>query len=235
MPPVAPDTLRLWSYLPQFVQEGDAASGYQFLRWLDGIGQQQQIIDTLCRDQGPNPGWSILLDVTRCPTYALPWLAQFVGVRFSSTQTTDAAQRSAIIGEQGFNRGTVSAIQAVALQYLKPGYSVTVVERTNFPRSISYAEVDSTYPIYIDVDEAFPRYNNFTLVNRPDAYRLTIQIPSAGLMGFTYATLDGAYAMYSQVDAAFPTYATFTTNTTALNAAILAAIPAGLVATLTYV
>src|ERR1019366_10522798 len=27
------------------------------------------------------PGWSQILDITRCPQYVLPWLGQFIGVQ----------------------------------------------------------------------------------------------------------------------------------------------------------
>ena len=80
-------------------------------------------------DQGQNPGWSILLDVTRCPTADLPWLAQFVGVRFSSLQTTDAQMRAAITGEQGFQRGTVPVLIAAAATFLTTTSGVVVTER----------------------------------------------------------------------------------------------------------
>src|ERR1039458_9567399 len=33
LPVVAPDTLRLYGFLPQFIQDGDAANGYPWLLW----------------------------------------------------------------------------------------------------------------------------------------------------------------------------------------------------------
>jgi hypothetical protein len=125
----SPDTATLWGFLPQFVQDSDAGNGYPFLSWLEGPCSLLQATDTLARDQGQNPGWSILLDVTRCPTADLPWLAQFVGVRFSSLQTTDAQMRAAITGEQGFQRGTVDALIAAAATFLTTTSGVVVTER----------------------------------------------------------------------------------------------------------
>ncbi len=49
-------------------------------------------------------GWSTLLNVDTCPTFALPWLGMLVGV-FVPPNTSDAAARSLIRAEQGFQRG----------------------------------------------------------------------------------------------------------------------------------
>ena len=54
-----------------------------------------QAIDDIIRDTPYDPGYSILLDINRCPTYALPWLGQFVGVRFLMVQP-DSVMRQRI-------------------------------------------------------------------------------------------------------------------------------------------
>ncbi len=130
------DTLTLWGSLPQFVQDADTANGLVFQTWLDAVGQQLQVIDDLARDQGSEPGWAIVLDVTQCPTYALPWLAQFVGVRFNASQQTDAAMRAAISAESEFARGTVAAIEAAGNAQLMSN-GTAVLERTPDPYSLT--------------------------------------------------------------------------------------------------
>jgi len=130
------DTLLLWEGLPVFVQDQDAANDYPFLSWLEGAGSLLQTIDTLCRDDAVgNPGWSVIFNATLCPTEYLPWLAQCVGVRFSATQVTDAAQRAAIETPVGFARGTLAAVEAAAVPYLSAGYAVVLLERTPDPYS----------------------------------------------------------------------------------------------------
>jgi hypothetical protein len=132
----SPDTLIIWDSLPVFIQDQDTANGYTFLSWLEGSGSILQTIDTLCRDDSlGNPGWSIICDVTRCPTQYLPWLAQCVGVRFGPNQVTDAAQRAAIETPYGFARGTLAAMQAAAAPYLSTGFTVSLIERTPDPYS----------------------------------------------------------------------------------------------------
>ena len=166
------DTNKLWGFLPQFVRINDQANGYQFLSWLDGICQQQQIIDDLCRDTPTALGWSIILDVGRCPTYALPWLGQLVGVRFSSLILgNDNAMRSAIIAKGGFGRGTVAAITAIASPYLGPTGYVNIIEQHPDPYSLtiqifgavgalSYADLAVQNPTYADVATAYPYYDD---------------------------------------------------------------------------
>lgn len=202
----AADTLKLWSFLPPFLQDQDATNDYLFLSWLDGIGQQQQIIDTLVRDEPPNPGWSIVLDITRCPTYALPWLGQFVGVRFTGTTIgNDTAMRNAILARGNFSRGTPTAIISSALPFLEIiGGMVNVIERY------------------------------------PDPYSLLVQI-SGDLNALTYADLAEQYPWYSNaggtpsLSGTFATYADFPqSNEAIVTAAVLAAIPAGLVATVVF-
>lgn len=198
-PSVSADTQTLWNALPQFVQDQDTANGWPFLSWLEGPGSILQTIDDLARDDDlGNPGWSSLLDVTRCPTYALPWLAQFVGVRFSSSQLTDAQQRAAITAEQGFQRGTVAAIEAAGNALLSSG-SVMVLERT------------------------------------PDPYSLTVEVPTSGLTGGTWGALVAEFATWTTVISDFSTWADVSEQSAAIEAAILAAIPAGLVTTITFV
>lgn len=179
----SPDTLQLWSYLPQFVQDNDAAGGYQFLTWLDGIGSQQQLIDNLCRDTPEAQGWSIVLDVSRCPTYALPWLAQFVGVRFTGTQMlSDAAMRSAILNKTGFARGSLAGIAASvrallngAVQIIERVNGVTgqpdpyqlIINYTDEDGNLTYGELQTEYPWYTsaggtpNVSGSFPYYDDF--------------------------------------------------------------------------
>lgn len=197
----APDTLRLWSFLPPFLQDTDEQNNYTFLTWLNGIGQQQQLIDTLVRDEPPNPGWSIVLDVTRCPTYALPWLAQFVGVRFDGdTLANDAAMRNAILNKGNFSRGTVSAITAAAVPFLDPvtGF-VRVIERYPDPysllievggdlNSMTYSELALQYPWYTNaggtpsVSGTFPTYNSFPTSNQATVTAAIQSVIPAGLV-----------------------------------------------------
>ena len=177
------DTLELYGYLPQFIQDSDAANNYTFLSWLEGIGSQQQKIDDLCRDTSYGPGWSVVMDVGRCPNYALPWLAQFVGVNIPGdsvgvSPAQDEAMRQTILAKNAFNRGSIQGIVNGILALLGPGASVNIIERypdpysltiqyTDHDGSLTYGELAVQYPWYTssggspNVSTAFPLYSNF--------------------------------------------------------------------------
>jgi hypothetical protein len=58
------------------------------------------------------PGWSQVLDINRCPSYALPWLGQFIGVDLSKTPNLTYEQSvQKILSRPGFSRGTAPALQ----------------------------------------------------------------------------------------------------------------------------
>lgn len=172
VPSSSDDALRLWQTTGP-VTEWDTDAGWPLLRWLSGPGQILQVLDDLCRDTDTDAGWSILLDVDRCPTYALPWLGQFVGVRLAAS-LPDAQMRDAIRNEQGFARGTVQALQTAAAPFLRPGATVTVTERTtdayHFTVTVNssdllgltYAEIASQFPTFTALAAAFPTFDDFS-------------------------------------------------------------------------
>ena len=58
------------------------------------------------------PGWSQILDINRCPSYALPWLGQFIGVDLSKTPNLTYEQSvQKILSRPGFSRGTLPSLQ----------------------------------------------------------------------------------------------------------------------------
>jgi hypothetical protein len=59
------------------------------------------------------PGWSQIVDIDRCPEYALPWLAQFVGAAIPQNNTLTYEQTiQKIKSRSGFQRSTPASIQA---------------------------------------------------------------------------------------------------------------------------
>lgn len=165
----AADTLLLYQKL------GPLTAGDQgvLLTWLDGIGQQAQVIDDLCRDTPTDVGWSVIMDVTRAPAYVLPWLGQFVGV-VVDPHASVAAQRALIQSEPPFARGTPAALIAIAKSFLGGAQTVTLTERvadayhlsisvpTAQLSSASYAYLGVTYPTYAALSAAFTTYGATT-------------------------------------------------------------------------
>lgn len=158
-----------------------------------------QAIDDIIRDTPYNPGYSILLDINRCPTYALPWLAQFVGVRFPQAQP-DPIMRKAIQSESAFQRGTLGAIESAGNALMIAPSVITVHERTSFiAGSIGY-----------------------------DPYSITVTFPLTGVGSLTYGQLFASFQTYAAVQGAYSTYGAMAGFTTNMENAVLASVPAGI-------
>lgn len=197
----APDTWQLWNRLGWAQDKDDTRL---LLKWLAGIGQMMNKLDSISRDSYDTegnvaPSWSTVLDIDRAPTYALPWLGQFVGARFPATLRDDQ-QRYIIMHSPGWSRGTPAAILAAANQYLLTGFVATLVERDTSP------------------------------------YHLAIEIPDAGVEGnATYESLFLSYPTYASLITEFATYGDLWGGTAAVLDAIAGALPAGLVAAISFV
>jgi len=196
--------------------------------WLAGPAAILQRLDDLCRDSANGPGWSVLLDVNRCPTYALPWLGQIVGVRLDPSMP-DAAMRLAIQTEQGWQRGTPAAIVATAQRYLGGSGTVTISERDTSPYhftvavygkdliGLDYAGLSKQYPTYAALGRASATYAGYTSSGGSLVAALTAVKP-AGLQmsivvvsGESYGQLRPQFATYGALSARFGTYQAMTT------------------------
>ena len=118
--------------IPQFLQDHDATTplisnpAYTFLLYrfvkamvsmLDtqvnavvqaSVGTNGQISDQYALA----PGWSQLIDINRCPDWALPWLAQFVGTNFNNVDLLTTAQKvDKLLHRSNYRRGMKSTIQ----------------------------------------------------------------------------------------------------------------------------
>jgi hypothetical protein len=128
VPPIGPFATDVYAEIEPLTY-ADASNAWALRLYLDAIGTMFDEVETYGRD-GPNgePGWSILLDLNRAPTKALPWLGQFVGVNVPST-LDDATARSRIYDKHNFTRGTVAAIISGAQATLTGTKDVIVQER----------------------------------------------------------------------------------------------------------
>lgn len=96
--------------------------------YVEGLSTPFQLIEDWASDTDTDTGWSLLLDVDRCPDEALPWLAQLVGVQL--TQGLNAAnQRLQIKTLANWKRGTPSAMAAAPGPYLTGTKTVIFRER----------------------------------------------------------------------------------------------------------
>jgi hypothetical protein len=127
-----PDTYaaRLYAMLAPLAQHDDDAD-WSLLILVNAIATPFQLVEDLVRDTSDGPGWSMLLDLERCPPEALPWLAQFVGVRLIDAPADE--QRARIASTDGWKRGTPAALRGAVEATLTGGRNVVFRERYHEP------------------------------------------------------------------------------------------------------
>jgi hypothetical protein len=179
----------------------DAANGWPLLTLCGALGQLIQPVDDLARDTTAGPGWSELLDVTRTPADALPWLAQFVGVRLDPA-LTESAQRTQIQEETGMKRGTPAAMRAAAQKLLTGSKTVVFLERYPDPYSLTVITYTSETPDAAAVEAALR-------AAKPAGLILTY----ASVTGQLWLQVVASYAHWSNVISTFATWQDVINNT----------------------
>jgi len=181
------------------LQWAESQNGFALRMYCDSIGGMFQIVEDLSRDgvdnSGKNaPGWSQLMDLPRCPTYALQWLAQFIGVLLP-IGLTDAQQRAYIAAAPGWKRGTPAAIIAAAQTHLTGNKLVTLRERS--PDAYSFdihtltSETPNSAQTLADI-----------LAQKPAGINMTYSTWT----GQDYQTIYSGNASYSPLFTGFLTY-----------------------------
>lgn len=108
----------------------DDKHNYALATFVGSLGDPlfQDIEDLVSDDAEGRVGWSPIVDVDRCPDFALPWLAQLVGVELAGGLSA-ANQRQQIRDLANWKRGTPGAIEGALLPYLTGTKSVVFRER----------------------------------------------------------------------------------------------------------
>ena len=181
----------------------DPGNGYALRTLTEALGDMFDEVRSLVRtDSAGNPGWTIVLDVDRCPTAFLPWLGQFVGVQVDPS-LTDPQQRAQIRAETGMARGSVPAMVAAAQKYLTGSRTVQVIERVS---GDAYA---------LDVFTFTSETPDSTIVQaaltaaKPAGLNLTYTT----VTGMVWAELEASYSTWSSVVSTFPTWQDVINNT----------------------
>lgn len=215
-PSVGPYSRQLYAAVEPF-PERDAANGWAVLRLCHAVGRWFDPVEELIADSDDGPGWSALLDVDRCPDFALPFLAQLAGVRL--TQGAPAGVwRQEIVEHENFNRGTTAAIVTRAKRQLTGARRVTVVERWDNPDDprndppyqllvVTYeAETPDPAAVLADLIGTAPDW----LGVKPAGIRLTHRVDP----GWSYDQLREAYAgrTYADLGADFASYNALRSN-----------------------
>lgn len=183
------------------VARNDEETGWSLLILCNAIGEMFQLLDDWLRDTPDGPGWSILLDLDRSPPEALPWLAQFVGVRLLAGSTA-AEQRTRIASTDGFRRGTPAAMRAAAEATLTGSRTVVFRERNGDPA------ITPDYAYYLDVTT----YDDQTPDPAATELALLAQKPGGIVLryrhapGQDYQSLRDGNASYAAVATNYPSY-----------------------------
>jgi hypothetical protein len=200
VPPAAltPDTFaaRLYGMLEPLAQY-DPLNGWALVILLNAIGAEYQLVEDYVRDTPAGPGWSLLLDLNRCPSEALGWLAQFVGVRLLPG-ASDADSRHRIANVSGWWRGTPATIQQAAWRTLTGQARVYLTERDGDPYTLTVLTYSHETPNPAATEAAI-------LAEKPAGIILNYVCQSGQLYSrvvtrvATYAALDAYYTSYAQM------------------------------------
>jgi hypothetical protein len=97
----------------QPLQPNDEQYGWAHAILCETLAQPFLQVAELIDPPDPYPPWGPLFDLAACPGWALPWLAQAVGVRLPTGLSED--QQRSFIGEASGHRvGTADAMRAAA-------------------------------------------------------------------------------------------------------------------------
>lgn len=199
----------IYATVPDFIRAQDAQNGNALYKLLESVGSQLDAeVNIPARDNmgagvsgmgadgtidtanyGGAPGWSQMVDIDRCPAYALPWLAQFLGVRLASTPSTPGERIAAVekISTRSlFQRGTPASIVNILVA------------------SINGSLPPSGIPLSSDQIIVMENTCYTSGVYSQNDYAVVILIPGLYFSLFTYASLqnkEGLTATYATTEA----------------------------------
>jgi hypothetical protein len=172
----------------------DADNGWAHAHLCEAIGLMLEQVAEVFDPEGDVPPLAPILDPELCPDWALPWLAQFVGVAIPpGTPPEDA--RTLITDVAGFRRGTPAAMRAAASALLTDTKTVWFRERDTGAYQLEVVTLTSETPDPAGVLALLTAQKPGGIVLR---YRTVAgwdyqQMTTAG---GTYAVLKTTYATY---------------------------------------
>ncbi len=186
----------------------DPANGNALAHFLNAIGEMYEEVKVWADDdEDGNVGWSILLDLVRCPTDMLPWLGQFVGAKVDPT-LSDANQRLQISQVQAWARGSLAAIKAAPVPYLTGTKAVIVIERDSAVVPANPAYGLTVYTIASETTDT-AKVLAALLAVKPAGIKMNY----ATIAGWSYAGIFTTDATENVVYTTYRTYNGVRTNT----------------------
>lgn len=175
---------------------------WDLLQYVGAMASMFDQIEQYVRDQPDGtPGWGILLDPDRCPSEALGWLGNFVGVDLKPGLTL-ADQRARIKGVSGFKRGTPGAIVAAAQQYLTGAKTVILRERDPSVDAANSGAYGFTVLTYTSETPDSAAVQAAILEQKPAGVLLLY----SSVPGANYLLIRTTYTTYTTLRSAFTTY-----------------------------
>lgn len=191
---------RVYAMMDPVAREDEWLS-WPMLAYIGGIGETYRVVDDgVAGGDDGEPPWFRVMHPDTCPPAALPWLAQFVGIRFPAN-FTEEQQRHAIRDKANFSRGGPDAMRSAIQQWLTGSKTVTMRERNPTPYSMV---------IVVRADEVLPEDLPSGLAHiwpairsqKPAGIIVTLSI----LDGQDYQMLFENNASYAEVFTKYATY-----------------------------
>jgi hypothetical protein len=207
MPALEPQHTPLGARLRERTQPlapDDAAYGYAHAYLCEALGRMLEQVQEVFDPEGDVPPFAPVLDVELCPDWALPWLAQLVGVVLPVDASPDDA-RVLISDVAGFSRGTPAALEAAAGLYLTGDKTVYFRERdptgADPPYTLEVVTVTSETPDPAAVLRAL-------LAQKPGGIVLNYRT----VAGWDYQAMTTEGGLYSALAARFTSYRRMSNN-----------------------
>jgi hypothetical protein len=129
----------------------DEANGNAHAHLCEALGRMLAQVAEVFDPDGDVPPFAPLFDPALCPAWALPWLAQLVGVRLPAG-ISESAARAMISDVAGFARGTRAAMTASLESLLTGSKTVWFRERDGSPYRLEVVTLASETPDPVSVE-----------------------------------------------------------------------------------
>jgi hypothetical protein len=183
----------------QPLQPNDEEFGWSHAILCESLAQPYLQVTELIDPPEPYPPWAPLFHIDLCPSWALPWLAQAVGIRIPAG-TPDWQARQLILYAAGHTVGTVKAMTfAIRL--------TLVTSRPPDPATVIFRERDgSAYQLEIitmDPETPDPQHTlDVILASKPGGLVLRYR----SMVGWDYQLMTDEGGTYAEQSAAYATY-----------------------------
>lgn len=173
-------------------------SSGDLLAFVERVTRPAEPVFDLVRERDDSPPWGVLLNVEECPAYALPYLAQYVGVVITPEMSEEQI-RNEIREPTGWARGRVPAIQIAVRRTLDSAVeNPLVIIRSRTP------EVGRTYVRTLLSQTPDPDRTEAIVRGAVPAWNV---LDYEAIVGVSFADVAASkYTTFAALAAAFPDF-----------------------------